>query len=173
MLSRLFNGKKNRFIAKLLILAPVVTAADSVYVFKRNEELLEMNDGGVLMRFGRAADTAQVNQTGAAAFDNVTDGQTAQQNGSAETNAGGDDISASRNDKPQKPVWTETTIAGDTNFAKKTQKAMDLIKKSPFGYELTTGHIAVIELNTFSGMRAFDNPPTYQVGEATYNASTT
>jgi len=130
--------------------APVVTAADSAYVFKRNEDMLEMTDGGVLMSFGREPGTAQDSQTGATAFDYVMD-----------------------DDKPQKPVWTETTITGDANFTKKTQKAMDLIKKSQFGYELATSYIAVIEQSTYSGMRAYDNPPTYQVGEATYNASTT
>jgi len=125
----------------------VVTAIGNAYVFKRNEDILEMTDDGVLMYFGRVTDQA--------------------------TNASGDDVSAQHQDKPQKPVWTETTIVGDTNFTAKTQKAMDLIVGSQYGYELVTSYIAVIEQSTYSGMRAYDDPPTYQVGEATYNASTT
>ena len=77
---------------------------------------------------------------------------------------------------PQKweSTWTEITITGDAAFTQNTQKALSVIKKgSESGYALVTGYVAIIEQNEFSGMRAYDELPTFQVGKATYNASTT
>jgi hypothetical protein len=75
---------------------------------------------------------------------------------------------------PIRPSWTEITIKGDAGFVRNTQKALDIIHAgSQSGYELVKRYIAVIEQSSFTGMRAFDNPPTFQVGSATYNSSAT
>ena len=59
-------------------------------------------------------------------------------------------------------------IFGPDEFVEKTEKALFLIKeKSPKSYELVTNYVSIIQSAEKSGMRAFNNPPTFQVGSRT------
>ena len=56
-------------------------------------------------------------------------------------------------------------IIGDDEFIKKTEEALALIReKAPKFYVSVTNYIGVIKVGKFSGMRAKENPPTFQVG---------
>ena len=59
-------------------------------------------------------------------------------------------------------------IFGTDEFVEKTEDALALIKeKSPRSYELVTNYVSIIKLAEKSGMRAYNNPPMYEVGERT------
>ena len=69
--------------------------------------------------------------------------------------------------------WTEIKIIGDESFTQNTKNALDVIKSSNSSHKLVMRYICIIQQNSYSGMRAYDNPPSFQVGNATYTASTT
>jgi len=150
------NGETGTAVWRVENGAPVAAGDEVVCVFCLAGDMLETTYDDVLMRFSREPGTAQGDQADATESDYVMGDQTTRPS-----------------DKPQKPAWTETTMNGDNEFIKNTQKAMELIGGSEFGYELVTSYIAIIEQSTYSGMRAYDILPTYQVGKATYNASAT
>ena len=59
-------------------------------------------------------------------------------------------------------------IFGSDEFVEKTEDALFLIKeKSPRSYELVTNYVSIIQSAEKSGMRAFNNPPIFQVGSKT------
>ena len=59
-------------------------------------------------------------------------------------------------------------VFGTDEFVEKTEDALFLIKeKSPRSYELVTNYVSIIQSAEKSGMRAFNNPPTFQVGSRT------
>ncbi|MCL2116303.1 MAG: InlB B-repeat-containing protein [Methanobrevibacter sp.] len=64
-------------------------------------------------------------------------------------------------------------IVGDATFMVNTRKALDVIKQSPKDYELVTSYIDRIKQSTSSGMAAYENPPTFYVGDSTSTYSTT
>ncbi|MCK4734408.1 MAG: hypothetical protein KAT65_18275 [Methanophagales archaeon] len=74
------------------------------------------------------------------------------------------------------PTLTEPcniTIEGDDDFQQKTKAALSLIEeKDPDAYELIRKYIGTIAPGNASGMKAYDNPPKYVVGERTYNSDT-
>jgi len=85
------------------------------------------------------------------------------------------------NTKPSKSVtyfaqWKKLKaieIVGDATFVENTKKALALIKKSPKAYEIVTYYVGRIKQAPSSGMAAYLNPPTFNVGEATSTYSTT
>ncbi len=67
----------------------------------------------------------------------------------------------------------EIRIIGDSDFIKKTQKALNLIKeRDPNTYRFINNNIGIIKQNEYSGMDVFANPPTFLVGKATSNSNT-
>ncbi len=69
-------------------------------------------------------------------------------------------------------VAASITIIGDDAFTDRTKVALSFIEKgAPESYMLVTNYIGVIQQYECSGMRAYDSPPTYHVGERTSNAS--
>ena len=59
-------------------------------------------------------------------------------------------------------------IFGTDKFVERTEDALFLIKeKSPKSYELVTNYVSIIQCAEKSGMCAFNNPPTFQVGSRT------
>lgn len=59
-------------------------------------------------------------------------------------------------------------IFGPDEFVEKTEEALFLIKeKSPRSYELVTNYVSIIQSAEKSGMRAYNNPPTFKVGSRT------
>jgi hypothetical protein len=65
-------------------------------------------------------------------------------------------------------------ITGDKNFITKTKAALKLLQeKAPDAYKITVTYIGRIQQHNFSGMAAYETPPTYKVGASTVNASLT
>lgn len=63
-------------------------------------------------------------------------------------------------------------VEGDDNFQNRTYQALALIKeKSPDHYRVVSNYISTIKMAEKSGMRAYGNPPVYEVGSATSSAS--
>lgn len=63
-------------------------------------------------------------------------------------------------------------VEGDDEFQKKTYEALALIKeKAPDQYDVVKKYISIIRMAEKSGMRAYDDPPVYEVGSATSSAS--
>ena len=59
-------------------------------------------------------------------------------------------------------------IFGTDKFVEKTEDALFFIKeKSPRSYELVTNYVSIIQSAEKSGMRAYNNPPTFEVGSRT------
>ena len=59
-------------------------------------------------------------------------------------------------------------IFGTDEFVEKTEDALFFIKeKSPRSYELVTNYVSIIQSAEKSGMRAYNNPPTFEVGSRT------
>jgi len=72
------------------------------------------------------------------------------------------------------PFNTTIIIEGDAEFVKNTENALSLIKeKSPEHNAIVEKYIGKIQLHTFSGMAAYDDPPTFLVGSSISNASVT
>ncbi len=67
----------------------------------------------------------------------------------------------------------EIRIIGDSDFIKKTQKALNLIKeRNPNTYRFINNYIGIIKQNKYSGMDVFANPPTFLVGKSTSDSDT-
>ena len=64
-------------------------------------------------------------------------------------------------------------IVGDAQFVINTKNALALIKQSPKNYEIVTQYIGRIKQAPSSGMAAYLNPPTFNVGNPTSTYSTT
>ncbi len=64
-------------------------------------------------------------------------------------------------------------ISGDKKFINQTNAALNLLKsKAPSDYAMVITYIGKIQQHNFSGMAAYETPPTYKVG-TTANASVT
>jgi len=62
-------------------------------------------------------------------------------------------------------------IEGDDNFEAKTLEALYLIQyKSSENYNMVIKYVGRIKQGQQSGMAAYENPPTYYVGKATYSS---
>lgn len=71
-----------------------------------------------------------------------------------------------------KGARTAITIMGDEEFTERTRNALSLIEKdAPAFYKLVTTYIGIIQSAEKSGMRAYANPPTFEVGLRTSRAS--
>lgn len=71
-------------------------------------------------------------------------------------------------------AFTPIQVIGDKEFVARTNEALALLKtKAPADYALVSASIGKIQQHTFSGMAAFETPPTYKVGAATSSASLT
>ena len=86
-----------------------------------------------------------------------------------EANAGkGWAFSVKLEDSLLKKYQLPILIFGPDEFVEKTEEALFLIReKSPRSYELVTNYVSIIQRAEKSGMRAFNNPPTFQVGSRT------
>lgn len=68
----------------------------------------------------------------------------------------------------------EIQVVGDDAFKSKVTNALTLLKqKSPEVYDRVIKYIAVFRQASRSGMRAYDNPPVFEIGDATASATTT
>jgi hypothetical protein len=66
----------------------------------------------------------------------------------------------------------EVTIRGSDDFVRRTEEALALLEsQAPDAYEKILTYVEVIEQGEHSGMWAFENPPRYEVGDATAFAS--
>ena len=86
------------------------------------------------------------------------------------------EVGLSGDDEPKtyQKTWKTTEIIGDEFFVERTEKALELIKNQyPDCYDLVTNYVGIIEQYSESGMWAFENPPIFRVGLATYSSSTT
>ena len=64
------------------------------------------------------------------------------------------------------------TIIGEDKFIEKTKAALSFIEKdAPKSYWIVTNYVGIIQRYEYSGMRAYDTPPTYLVGQRTSDAS--
>jgi hypothetical protein len=70
-------------------------------------------------------------------------------------------------------TWTHTAIEGDGAFTENTRAALVLIKESDTADEIVNNYVGVIKQGKTSGMAAQQTPPTFVVGEASYEASLT
>ena len=67
--------------------------------------------------------------------------------------------------KANKSAQTAITIIGDADFTERTRNALSLIEKdAPEFYKMVTTYVGIIQSAEKSGMRAYANPPTFEVG---------
>lgn len=68
----------------------------------------------------------------------------------------------------------EIQIDGSDSFKSSVNSALTLLKqKVPEVYDRVTRNIAIFRQATRSGMRAYDEPPVFEIGDATSTATTT
>src|SRR5215210_1973191 len=66
------------------------------------------------------------------------------------------------------------TIYGSESFIQQVERSLNLMReKSPEAFKLTQRFAPRIEQNSRSGMRAYDDPPTFNLSEKTASYSTT
>lgn len=76
--------------------------------------------------------------------------------------------------KPQIAAEHSIKIQGSSDFTNKTEKALRLLElRSPNSSTIINRYIGMIKQNSYSGMAAYANPPTFLVGDATANSSET
>lgn len=66
------------------------------------------------------------------------------------------------------------TVYGSASFIEQVERSLDLLRdKSPDAFKLTQRYAPRIEQNSRSGMRAYDDPPTFNLSEKTASVSDT
>ena len=75
--------------------------------------------------------------------------------------------------QPLAGMETRILIEGDARFVANTQRAIEIIRRSPWAYATVSRYIGIIRQGDSSGMWAWLDPPTFVVGRATYTASST
>lgn len=75
---------------------------------------------------------------------------------------------------PQLPQWEHMEVRGDEDCKTRTAQALDLLeKKAPEHHRGIVKYVGVVECaEQGSGMYAWESPPRFQVGKATYQVGT-
>ncbi|MCL2773492.1 MAG: hypothetical protein FWD71_09095 [Oscillospiraceae bacterium] len=63
-------------------------------------------------------------------------------------------------------------IEGDSLFIAYTEATLVVIERSPDKYDVVSKYVGKIKQGERSGMAAYENPPTFYVGEPTYSSQT-
>ncbi len=64
-------------------------------------------------------------------------------------------------------------IEGNLDFIERTEKALNLVKKSLTSYEIVMNYIGILQHSTITGMNVYNKPPILLVSLTTYQASPT
>ena len=74
----------------------------------------------------------------------------------------------------QESEFYGVTVYGSESFIKQVEGSLNLLReRSPEAFKLTQRYAPRIEQNSRSGMRAYDNPPTFNLSEKMASYSTT